>query len=101
MGYNRKNSIDGLPSSYDYNYVLKTNKKCSWCQKKIIQVEVENNSIICTEDFEFIHKDCVNKNGYEIIHTNPKDLSSMIKLKKNSSNLQESEKNTEKISLWP
>jgi len=99
MSYNRKNTIDGLPASYDYNYVLKTNKKCSLCQKKIIQLEIENNSIICTEEFDFIHKDCVDKNGYEIIHINPKDLSSMIKLKKNSANLQE-EKNTDKISFW-
>jgi hypothetical protein len=100
MSYNRKNFIDGLPNSYDFNYVLKTNKKCSLCQKKISQSDIESNFILCTEDFDFIHKECVNKNDYEIIHNNPKDLSSMIRLKKISVNLPELEKNTDKISLW-
>jgi hypothetical protein len=101
MNYNRKNIIDGLPTSYDFNYVLKTNKKCFFCQKKINQFEIENNSIICTEEFEFIHKDCVGKNGFEIVHYNPKDLSSLIKLKKVSVILYGVEQNnTEKINTW-
>jgi len=50
---NRKNIIDGLPTSYDHNYVLKTNKKCFFCHKKIDSTDLESNSILCTEDFEF------------------------------------------------
>jgi len=82
MSHNRKNIIDGLPTSYDYNYVLKTNKKCYLCQNKIKVSDIENNLIICTEDFDFIHKDCVERNKFELIYSNPKDFTSMIKLKK-------------------
>lgn len=82
MAINKKNIIDGLPSSYDHNYVLKTNKVCLFCQKRIKSNELENNMIICTEDFDFLHKECISKNSYEIIHSNPKDFTSMIKLKK-------------------
>jgi predicted nuclease of predicted toxin-antitoxin system len=87
MAHSRKNIIDGLPTSYDYNYVLKTNKKCNFCQHKITLTEIENNSIICTEDFDFLHKECIEKNKYELIYSNPKDFTSMIKLKKITVNL--------------
>lgn len=82
MTQNRKNFIDGLPSSYDYNYVLKTNKNCQICLRKIARLDIENNSLICTEDFDFYHKNCLLNNNYEIIYSNPKDSTSMIKLKK-------------------
>jgi hypothetical protein len=82
MSKNRKNLIDGLPVSYDSNYVSKTNKKCSICQFEFKSNEIEENQILCTEDFEFMHKLCVEKNDLEIIYSNPKDFTSMIKLKK-------------------
>jgi len=82
---NRKNLIDGLPTSYDHNYVLKTNKKCFLCHKKIDSVDLESNSVICTEDFEFMHKNCVSKNNFEIVYVKPKDFTSMIKIKKQQS----------------
>lgn len=82
MSKNRKNLIDGLPISYDSNYVCKTNKKCFICQSEFRPIEIEDNEILCTEDFEFIHKNCVEKSGLEIIYSNPKDFTSMIKLKK-------------------
>lgn len=83
MSYNRKNIIDGLPTSYDHNYILKTSKKCFLCQKKISVGDLETNAILCTEEFEFIHKECVKKNNFDVIYANPKDITSMIKLKKN------------------
>lgn len=102
----RKNIIDGLPTSYDHNYVLKTNKRCFFCQKRILQSDIENNLVACTEDFDFIHKDCVEKNGYEIIHNNPKDLSSMLKIKKisnqnlDSSDTKINNNSNNKVSFW-
>jgi len=79
---NKKNLIDGLPTSYDHNYVLKTNKKCFFCHKKIDSTDLELNSIICTEDFDFMHKDCVVKNNFEIVFVKPKDFTSMVKIRK-------------------
>jgi hypothetical protein len=82
MSKNRKNLIDGLPSSYDSNYISKTNKKCSICQSEFKSQEIEDNEILCTEDFDFMHKPCVEKNDLEIVYANPKDFTSMIKLRK-------------------
>lgn len=82
MSKNRKNLIDGLPVSYDSNYVCKTNKKCSICQTEFKQNEIEDNELLCTEDFDFMHKSCVDKSGLEIVYSNPKDFTSMIKLRK-------------------
>ena len=82
MSKNRKNLIDGLPSSYDSNYISKINKKCSICQSEFKSQELEDNEILCTEDFDFIHKSCVEKNNLEIVYANSKDFTSMIKLKK-------------------
>jgi galactose-1-phosphate uridylyltransferase len=79
---NRKNIIDGLPISYDHNYVLKTNKKCFFCHKNIDSTDLESNSIACSEDFEFMHKHCISKNNFEMVYVKPKDFTSMIKIKK-------------------
>lgn len=77
---NRKNFIDGLPASYDYNYVIKTEKHCILCCKTITLVQIENNSIICTENFDFFHKDCIDASEFETIYSKPKDPTSMVKL---------------------
>lgn len=82
MNVKRNNIIDGLPISYDLNYVIKTNKKCFFCQKNIKLIEIEDNLVACSEDFEFMHKKCISDNSYELIYSNPKDVTSMIKLKK-------------------
>lgn len=82
MNNKRKNIIDGLPVSYDFNYVTKTNKSCYFCQKKIKLTEIEENAIACSEEFEFMHKDCVFNHDYELVYSNPKEITSMIKLKK-------------------
>ena len=76
----RKNLIDGLPVSYDFNYVIKTEKCCKLCSKLISADEIENNSIACTENFEFLHKECLDPKDYELVYSKPKDPTSMIKL---------------------
>lgn len=77
---NKKNLIDGLPASYDYNYVLKTEKLCPICSNGITPPEIESNSIVCTENFDFLHKKCVEENGLELVFSKPKDPTSMVRL---------------------
>ena len=86
MSNHKENVIDGLPISYDTNYVSKTNKKCFFFLKKIKTEEIKDNLIICTEGFEFMHKYCVTQNGFDPVYLNEKDFTSMIKLKKKLNN---------------
>ena len=78
---NRKNLIDGLPNSYDTYYVIKTNKHCECCIKPITNDEIEQNQIICTDTFDFYHKECLINEKIEYEHYNSKDKSSPIVLK--------------------
>lgn len=80
MSIKGKNNIIGLPSSYDANYMFKTNKKCFICQSNLTQDDLEKNNIICTENFEFSHLKCVNSNNYEIVFHKKNDTTSMVKL---------------------
>lgn len=75
-----KNLIEGLPASYDYNYVLKTDKKCNLCNKKINENEIKNNLILCSEEFNFFHKACIEESGHKIVFAKPNDVTSMIKV---------------------
>ena len=77
---NRKNFIDGLPASYDYNYFVKTEKNCGLCFKPVTSDQIENNSIVCNENFEFFHKGCVETNEFDIVYSKPKDPTSMVRL---------------------
>jgi len=74
----RKNLIDGLPNSYDTNYVIKTNKVCEICAKLITEKEIGGNQIICSESFQFYHKNCLNKAKITYEHYNPSDKSTPI-----------------------
>lgn len=76
------NTIDGLPTSYDYNYVLKTDKACGLCRKKLTVEDIESYSVLCTESFDFFHKKCIEYAGLEPVFTKPKDRTSMIQIKK-------------------
>lgn len=76
----RTSLIDGLPNSYDTNYVLNTKKICELCLKYIKKKQIEKNEIICTEEFEFFHKSCLTAKDINYFHTNPNDKSSIIKL---------------------
>ena len=76
----KKNLIDGLPSSYDHNYVIKTEKQCQLCVKEITPNEIEGNQIICTETFDFIHKGCADSKGLELVFSKPGDPTSMVRV---------------------
>ncbi len=84
----RQNLIDGLLVSYDINYVLKNEKKCAFCDYLITAKQIQNNDILCTEFFDFMHKSCVDKNGYEAIFSIEGDLNSMITLKKKTKEIE-------------
>ena len=79
---NKKNFIDGLPASYDHNYVIKTEKQCPLCGKGITSAEIEENSIVCTESFDFLHKECVDSNDLELAFSKPGDPTSMVRVSK-------------------
>lgn len=79
----RAGLIDGLPTSYVTSYVIKQEKICKTCQNYIKQKQIDRNEIICTEDFDFYHKDCLKKANINYEHQKPNDKSSVIHLKKN------------------
>lgn len=85
---NRKNLIDGLPNSYNTNYVILTNKCCMSCSKLIQESEISDNQIICTEEFDFYHKECLLQNNITYKHHNPKDKSTpiVLNIKQNENN---------------
>lgn len=76
----RKNLIDGVPNSYDTNYVLKTKKKCIACNHRITIKDIENNKIVCMDTFDFFHKKCLEKKRIQYKHYNNKDKSTPAEL---------------------
>lgn len=82
MIQDRKNLIDGLPMSYDTSFVLKNKKKCAFCLNNITNSQIENNEIVCSDHFEFMHKHCISENGYEIMFYKQNDFTSIASLKK-------------------
>lgn len=91
MNFKGKNNIVGLPSSYDINYIFKTNKKCHICQSVLTQDDLQINNVICTENFDFYHQKCLESNNYEIAFYRKNDSTSMVKLiKKFKENIYES-----------
>lgn len=76
----RRNLIDGLPNSYDTHYVIKTKKCCVLCKRLITEKQIENNSIICSESFDFFHKACLKNKEISYSHYNSKDKSTPIVL---------------------
>ena len=79
----RKNLIDGLPNSYDTNYVLKTKKRCVLCNRLIKEKQIADNSIVCSESFDFYHKICLDKKEITYSHYNSKDKSTPVILHQN------------------
>ncbi len=78
----RQNLIDGLPNTYDVTYVTKTNKHCELCSKVCTELEIHSNQIICSENFEFYHKNCLINMNMTYKHSKPEDLSSVIFIEK-------------------
>jgi hypothetical protein len=79
---NRKNLIDGLPNSYNTNYIIATKKSCIICNSLFNEKEIFENEIICTEEFDFYHKACLKKSNITYKHHNSKDKSTPITLNK-------------------
>lgn len=79
---NKKNIIDGLPASYDFNYVIKSHKRCNICHSLIKMIEIENNQITCTENFDFVHKTCIKTSNQKIEYAKTNDVTSMVRLVK-------------------
>ena len=76
--------IEGLPSSYDTNYVLKSNKKCSLCDEEVISEDIRSGDIIYVDHYDFVHRDCLVKNNIEYTHSREGDYNSPVSLKKKS-----------------
>lgn len=74
----RKGLVDGLPNSYDTNYILKTHKRCFICTALIQEADITENELICDEKFVFYHKSCLNNKGILYKHYNQKDKSTPI-----------------------
>ena len=82
MIQDRKDLIDGVPLSYDTYFVLKNHKKCGFCLNLISKKQIQNNEIVCSNHFEFMHKNCISENGYEISFSKNDDYTSIASLKK-------------------
>lgn len=78
--YKRSNTIDGLPSTFNILFVTRTGKKCELCTKRIKGEEIEKGLILYTDDFEYVHKQCLSKKGILYEHLRKDDLSSPVKL---------------------
>lgn len=78
----RKNLIDGVPLSYDTAFVIINEKKCFFCVNFITYEQIQNNEIVCSDSFEFMHKDCISENGFEISFSKKNDFTSIASLKK-------------------
>lgn len=67
--------IDGLPSSYNAEFVLRTKKICSVCEKKINLKNINESNIVFIEKIGFCHKNCLEKNSlkYKHLRTNDKN----------------------------
>ena len=79
---NRKNLIDGLPNSYNTSYVILTGKCCMLCNTSITEKNISDNQIVCTQEFDFYHKDYVKQKQSTYKHQNPQDKSTPVVLDK-------------------
>ena len=76
----RTNMIDGLPSTFNTLFVTRTGKKCGLCTKRIKKEEIENNLLLYTDEFEYVHKKCLAKKEILYKHIREGDLNSPVKL---------------------
>ena len=80
---NRAGLIDGLPNSYNTSYVITSKKKCELCFEDISNEDIDDNKLICSENFEFFHKKCLFEKGYTYEHQKSDDKTSIIFVFKN------------------
>ena len=80
----RKGVIDGLPSSFDSNYVLKTHETCSLCQEKFVENDISENRILFADsvtnqkELKFVHKQCMTNNNLKYKHMREEDFASPV-----------------------
>lgn len=77
----RANMIDGIPSSFNVQFVLRSGKKCELCNKRIKKEDIAKQVIIYTDELEFVHKPCLVQKEIFYQHLKEHDLSSPVKLK--------------------
>ncbi|MDP2692822.1 MAG: hypothetical protein Q8O88_04250 [bacterium] len=73
-------TIDGVPLSFNTQFIIRARKKCELCNKHIKKEELEENTILYTDEFEFVHKRCLNEKDILYTHLRVHDLSSPVKL---------------------
>ena len=76
----KTSTIDGVPLSFNVQFVTGTRKKCELCNKRISKEDLEENTILYTDEFEFVHKPCLSDNGITYKHLREHDLNSPAKL---------------------
>ena len=80
----RKGVIDGLPSSFDFNFVTKTHKTCSLCGQKFVEYDISENKIVYADAIvnqkvlEFVHKQCMEENNFKYNHLRENDFASPV-----------------------
>jgi len=68
--------IDGMPSTYNCNYVLMNKIKCFSCKNVITEEDLLSNNIVFVEDIDFNHKDCLSQLNINYRHKKENDKNS-------------------------
>jgi ferredoxin-fold anticodon binding domain-containing protein len=76
--FDKKISIGGLPYSYDSNYVLRTEKQCGLCMEKLEKSDIEHEKILFTDEFSFVHKECLKSKKIDFRHIRENDINSPV-----------------------
>jgi hypothetical protein len=78
--------IDGVPLSFNVEYVLTLSHKCVFCAQKIIKIDIDQNNIVNVDEFGLCHKTCINECGVKFYHTRKNDLESPAFIFRSKSN---------------
>jgi hypothetical protein len=95
----RANMIDGLPSTFNTSFIIRSGKKCGICEKRIKKEDISKNIILYTDEFECVHKQCLIKKNIFYQHIRENDFSSPIKLLHSTGKVYKSKK--EKVETAP
>jgi hypothetical protein len=80
---NRYGLIDGVPTSFDIEYILSIDHKCVICAQSINENDINLNKIVNIDEFGFCHKECIEDIGIKYFHIKTFDFSSPAFLVKN------------------
>ena len=78
MSKGNQKMIEGLPSSYDVNYITTAHKKCYFCEKEIGINEIYDGEIIYIDFYDFSHTICLNNSDVEYAHIRKGDYNSPV-----------------------